>query len=117
MIQLEHIFEFCDDYDKVMYGLRHTLTLVRTKDDDAIFKAAAADAGTVKISKLFWMMPRLQPNDEMKYKLYKNIESKVVLDAAFRMRQCNIVYNKALAVRCSYGSGETKICIVSYSSG
>ena len=27
----------------------------------------------------------------MKYKLYKSIESKSVLDAAFRMRQCNIV--------------------------
>ena len=27
----------------------------------------------------------------MKYKLYKPIESKYVLDVAFRMRQCNIV--------------------------
>ena len=37
------------------------------------------------------MMLRVQPNDEMKYKLYKSIESKSVLDAAFRMLQCNIV--------------------------
>ena len=37
------------------------------------------------------MIPRVQPNDERKYKLYKSIESKVVLDAAFRMRQGNIV--------------------------
>ena len=36
-------------------------------------------------------MPRVQPNVEMKYKLYKSMESKSVLDAAFRMRQCNIV--------------------------
>ena len=75
-----------------MYGLRHTLTLVRTGDDDAIFKGAAVgDDGKVKLSKISWMMPRVQPNDEMKYKLYKRTESKDVLDAAFRMRQCNIV--------------------------
>ena len=91
VMPLEHIFEFCEVYDKVIYGLRHTLTLGRTNDDDAIFKAVAADAGKVKLSKISRMMPRVQPNDEMKYKLYKSIESKVVLDAAFRMRQCNIV--------------------------
>ena len=75
-----------------MYGLRYTLTLVKTSDDDAIFKAAAVgDAGKVKLSKISWIMPRVQPNDERKYKLCRSIESKVVLDAAFRMRQCNIV--------------------------
>ena len=71
-IPLEHIFGFCEDYDKVMYGMRHTLTLVRTSDNDAIFKAAAlGDVGKLKLSKISWMMPRVQPNDEMKYKLYK----------------------------------------------
>ena len=90
-IPLEHMFGFCEDYDKVMYGMRHALTLVRTDDADAIFRAAGADAGKVKLSKISWMMPRVLPNDEMKYKLYKSIESKDVLDAGFRMRQCNIV--------------------------
>ncbi|XP_065652772.1 uncharacterized protein LOC136080092 [Hydra vulgaris] len=45
-IPLRHIFGFCDDYDKVMFGLKHTLnrlkhidlnTLVRQSDDNAIF--------------------------------------------------------------------------------
>ena len=91
-IPLEHVFGFCEDYDKVMYGMRHTLTLVRTSDNNAIFKdAAVVDIGKVKLSKLSWMMPRVLPNDEMKYKLYKSIESKGVLDACFRMRQCNVV--------------------------
>ena len=90
-VPLEDVFGFCEDYDKVMYGMRHTLTLVRASDDDAIFRGATAAAGQVKLSKISWMMPRVLPNDEMKYKLYKNIESKGVLDAAFRMRQCNIV--------------------------
>ena len=75
-----------------MYGLKHTLTLVRTSDGDPIFKVAAVgDAGKVKLSKISRMIPRVQHNDEMKYKLYKFIESKVVLEAAFRMRQGYVV--------------------------
>ena len=87
VIPLEHIFGLCE----VMYELRYTLTLVRTNDDDAFFKAAAVVDGKVKLSKISCMMPRVQPYDEMKYKLYKSFDSKVVLDAAFRTRQCNIV--------------------------
>ena len=28
-IPLKHIFGFCEDYDKVVYGLKHTLTLTK----------------------------------------------------------------------------------------
>ena len=91
-VPLEHILGFCEDYDKVVYGVRHTLTLVRATDDnDAIFRAADADAGKVKLSKISWMMPKVQPSDEMKYKLYKHIESKDVVDVGFRMRQCSVI--------------------------
>ena len=70
-IPLEHIFGFCKDYDKVMYGLRYNLTLVRTSNDDVIFKAVVVgDAGKGKLTKISWMMP----NDVMKYKLYKSTE-------------------------------------------
>ena len=90
-IPLEHILGFCEDYDKVLYGVRHTLTLTRSTDDnDAIFRAAEPAPGKVKLSKISWMMPKVQPNDERKYKLYKHIESKDVLDVGFRMRQCSI---------------------------
>jgi len=40
-VPLEHIFGFCDDYDKVVYGFKHQLSLVRKGDNDAIFRAAA----------------------------------------------------------------------------
>ena len=40
-IPLKHIFGFAEDYDKVTYGLRHMLTLVRQTDDDAIFRENA----------------------------------------------------------------------------
>ena len=91
-IPLDHIFGFCNDYSKVMYGLRHTLTMTRTtNDNDAIFKAGAVDAGKVTLSKISWMMPKVLPSDEMKFKLYKTIESKSVLNVGLRMRQCSII--------------------------
>ena len=43
-IPMKHIFRFCEDYDKIVYGLKHSLTLVRKTDYDAIFRAAATGA-------------------------------------------------------------------------
>ena len=51
-IPMKHIFGFCEDYDKIVYGLKHSLTLVRKTDDDAIFRGAAADAGKVSLDKI-----------------------------------------------------------------
>ena len=51
-IPLKHNFGFCEDYDTVVYGLKHTLTLVRKTNDDAIFRDAAADAGKVTLDKI-----------------------------------------------------------------
>ena len=44
-IPMKHIFGFCEDYGKIVYGLQHNLTLVRKTDDDAIFRGVAAGAG------------------------------------------------------------------------
>ena len=38
IVELENVFGFAEDYDKVTYGMRHKLTLVRKTDDDAITK-------------------------------------------------------------------------------
>ena len=89
-IELENLFGFCEDYDKVVYGMRHKLTLVRKSNDDAIFKIAATAEGKVELTKVAWVMPGVHPNDVKKFSLYKSIESKIVIDAALRMRQCSI---------------------------
>ena len=88
-VELENLFGFCEDYDKVVYGMRHKLTLVRKNNDDAIQRIAVAGAGKVELTKVAWAMPRLHPSDVKKFSLYKTIEAKLVLDAAFRMRQCS----------------------------
>ena len=89
-IELENLFGFYEDYDKVVYGMRHKLTLVRESNDDAIFKVAATAKGKVELTKVAWVMPRVHPNDVKKFSVYKSIESKIVLVAAFRMHQCSI---------------------------
>ena len=42
-IPLKHIFGFCGDYDKVVYGLKHNLTLTRNNDNDAIYIRLTTD--------------------------------------------------------------------------
>jgi len=47
IVPLKHIFGFCDDYEKIVYGFKHQLTLIRKGDNDAIFRNNAADAGKI----------------------------------------------------------------------
>ena len=88
-IPLRHIFGFCEDYDKVVYGFKHELTLTRNNDNDAIFKAGAVDAGKIMLSKISWFMPQVTPADKNKMELYKIIEGKEKLPVGYRMIQCD----------------------------
>ena len=95
-IPLKHIFGFCGDYDKIVYGLKHTLTLTRNNNDDAIYKSGAQNAGQdtyadgqVKLKNITWFMPHVMPADEDKMKLYKIIERKEKIPVGYRMIQCD----------------------------
>ena len=97
-IPLKHIFGFCEDYDKVVYGLKHTLTLTRNNDNDAIFESNATDGnpavdavvdGEVKLEKITWFMPHVTPADKYKMELYKIIERKEKIPVGYRMIQCD----------------------------
>ena len=95
-IPLKHIFGFCEDYDKVVYGLKHNLTLTRNNDNDAIFKAPNAVGGIdivadgkVILSKVSWFMPHVTPADKDKMELYKIIERKEKIPVGYRMIQCD----------------------------
>ena len=79
---MKHIFGFCEDYHKIVYGLKHNLTLVRKTDDDAIFRGVAAGAGKVSLDKISWFMPHVIPADAEKFSIYKTIESKVKVPVA-----------------------------------
>ena len=88
---MKHIFGFCEDYNKIVYGLKHNLTLVRKTDDDAIFRGAAAGDGKVSLDKTLWFMPHVIPADVEKFSIYKTIESKVKVPVAYRTRQCDML--------------------------
>ena len=96
-IPLKHIFGFCEDYDKVVYGLKHTLTLTRNNDNDAIYKSGDVDGagndvvvnGEVKLEKITWFMPHVTPADKYKMELYKIIERKEKIPVGYRMIQCD----------------------------
>ena len=94
-IPLKHIFGFCEDYDKVVYGLKHNLILTRNDDNDAIFRAAndaagnAVAVGKIILSKISWFMPHVTPADKDKMELYKIIERKEKLPVGYRMIQCD----------------------------
>ena len=94
-ISLKHIFGFCGDYDKVVYGLKHNLTLTRNDDNDAIFRAAndaagnPVAAGKIRLDKISWFMPHVTPADNDKMELYKIIEKKEKIPVGYRMIQCD----------------------------
>ena len=96
-IPLKHIFGFCEDYDKVVYGLKHTLTLTRDNNNTAIHKFNDDDGagndrlalGQVILSDIIWFMPHVIPADEDKMKLYKIIERKEKIPVGYRMIQCD----------------------------
>ena len=87
-IPLKHIFGFCEDYDKVVYGLKHTLTLTRNDNNDAIFRAVAAE-GQITLSKISWFMPHVTPADKDTMELYKIIGRKEKIPVGYRMIQCD----------------------------
>ena len=95
-IPLKHIFGFCEDYDKVVHGLKHNLTLTRNDDNEAIYRGAIAGgaggalaAGKIVLSKISWFVPHVTPADKDKMELYKIIERKEKIPVGYRMIQCD----------------------------
>ena len=88
-IPLKHFLGFCEDYKKILYGMQQRLTLTRTNNDNAIFRTAATDAGTVRLDKIRWFMPHAIPSDAYRLQLDKVIEKKEKLPVGYRMLQCD----------------------------
>nr|XP_012554685.2 uncharacterized protein LOC105843624 [Hydra vulgaris] len=89
-IPLRHIFGFCDDYDKVLYGLQHTITFTRKSDDSAIYRASGVAAGKVVLSKMSIFIPRIEPSLINDVHLKKIIAGKDLLQLSFRSRYCEM---------------------------
>ena len=88
-IPLKHFLGFCEDYKKILYGMQQRLTLTRTGDDNAIFRANALAPGKINIERIRWFMPHVIPSDAYRLQLDKIIEKKEKIPVGYRMLQCD----------------------------
>ena len=93
-IPLKHIFGFCDDYDKVMYGVNHGLSLFRKGNGTAIHReantagAAGADLNAkVKLEKVKWCIPHVKPSLEIFNSLTEKIGQGANVKIGFKSRK------------------------------
>ena len=75
-IPLKHFLGFCEDYKKILYGMQQRLTLTRTNNNDAIFRANVLADCTINLEKIRWFMPHVIPSDAYRLQLDKIIEKK-----------------------------------------
>ena len=83
-IPLTHIFGFAE-YKKVIYGFKHTLTLTRGSDNQALYRGAGAADGKIDITNISWHMPQIQMTPEYLTGMRNMIEQKII-PLAFRAR-------------------------------
>ena len=90
-IPLKHFLGFCEDYKKVLYGMQQRLTLTRTGNDNAIFRANGVAVGKINIERIRWFMPHVIPSDAYRLQLDKIIEKKEKIPVGYRMLQCDSI--------------------------
>ena len=88
-IPLKHFLGFCEDYKKILYGMQQKLTLTRTSDNNAIFRANAIANGKIRLDRIRWFMPHVIPSDAYRLQLDKIIEKKEKIPVGYRMLQCD----------------------------
>jgi hypothetical protein len=84
-IPLTHIFGFAE-YKKIIFGLKHTLTLTRTTDTQALYRAEGVIDGKVDITDITWNMLQIQMSPEYITSMMSLINEKVTLPLAYRSR-------------------------------
>ena len=89
-IPLKHFLGFCEDYTKILYGMQQKLTLTRTNNDNAIFRAAGEDAGKIDVKRIRWFMPHVIPSDAQRLVLDKLIVGKAKIPVGYSLC-CNVI--------------------------
>ncbi|XP_065639640.1 uncharacterized protein LOC136072362 [Hydra vulgaris] len=110
-IPLKHIFGFCDDYDKVIFGIKHSITLVKkVTHNNAIFRDNAVAAGKVNFTKISLCMPIITLSDVAKAEILSEINKKVPVPVSFHSRTCEslaLPQTTSLSWKVSIKSNET----------
>ena len=86
VIPFSHMFGF-GEYDKVMWGLKHTLKLVRDSTDNlAIHRAAGVDNGEIELNRIYWSIPHIKVEPVKLSELRNIILNKETIPIAFNGR-------------------------------
>jgi len=97
-IPLKHVFGFCEDYNKILINCSQQLVLNRAMSDlSSIHFTTAVDENMqseamktkakqirIVLTKVLWKVPVVRVNDRERLKLLKTIESKKMINCAFR---------------------------------
>ena len=87
-IPLDHLFNFCENYNKVMHNCKHEVQLNRQVDSYALFKSVFNNTGgKVQLDLMRWYMPKITPNEQYKAMLYKQIGSGIEVDMVFIIKK------------------------------
>jgi len=84
-VPLNHIFGFASEYKKVIYGMKHTLTLTRNIDTEALFRTGTTN-GKVDITDISWNMPQIKMASEYLTSMMSLIENKTQIPLSFSAR-------------------------------
>ncbi len=86
VVPFDHIFGF-GDYNKVIYGVKHSLTLTRkTSDNTAIHRANGVPDGKISLNNITWRVPHIKAEALTLIKLRDIIESKQPIPVEFQAR-------------------------------
>jgi hypothetical protein len=86
VIPFEHMFGF-SEYDKVIYGVKHTLSLTRNISDNlCIHIAQGVPDGKIKLTNITWRVPQVQLETSKLIELRNIIVEKRAIPVSFRAR-------------------------------
>jgi len=107
-VPLESIFNFCSDYNKVMWGLKQRIRMTRTNSTRALFRSAdaagiaangvfpalttAANDAVINITTLRWVMPVVRPSPSHEQALLEIVGSNSqFIDVTFLNKRTNSI--------------------------
>lgn len=87
-VPLRCLLGFAEDYRRILVNVKTELVLLRASSDiNAILvpeEVTTTTNFTLKITNLYWRVPHITVNDQLRLKLYRSIEKDSKVDLAFR---------------------------------
>jgi hypothetical protein len=85
-IPLRLILGFAEDYKKILLSARQELIFIRSNTDrNALVSTTAAEASTVNITKMTWLMPSVGVSDKARISLLNVINKDIPISIPFRL--------------------------------